>query len=87
VHKGADLSTIGIQAEDRFYLPELSGDMHKVVEHVHGWLQARVQDWLAQQDRATALTVAQCKAELQRLFTQELDISSTQKDVRTLKDT
>lgn len=86
VHKGADLSTIGIEDEDRFYLPELSSDMHKVVEHVHGWLQGRMQKWLALQDKAT-LTVAQCKAELMRLFTQELDISSIQKDVRTLKDT
>ncbi|WIA23048.1 hypothetical protein OEZ86_009963 [Tetradesmus obliquus] len=48
--------------------------------------KGRMQKWLALQDKAT-LTVAQCKAELMRLFTQELDISSIQKDVRTLKDT
>lgn len=86
IHRGADLTQVGIEAEDRFELPELSSDMHKVVEHVHGWLQARMQQWLEDQDEEK-ITVEQCKAELRRLFEEELTQQSIIKDVRSLKTT
>lgn len=86
VHKGADLSTVGITADLRFELPELSSDMHKVVEHVHGWLQKRMQKWLGKQEGAP-LTAAQCKDKLQQLFKEDLSISSIQKNVSSLKET
>jgi hypothetical protein len=86
IHKGADLTEVGIMPEDRFELPELSSDMHKVVEHVHAWLQARMQVWLEDKDEER-LTVADCKAELQRLFDRELKAESIQKDVKSLKAT
>jgi hypothetical protein len=86
IHKGAKLDEVGFQPEDRFELPELSSDMHKVVEHVHGWLQARMQEWLEDQDEEK-ITVEQCKAELRRLFEEELTRESVQKDVDSLKDT
>jgi hypothetical protein len=86
IHKGADLTQVGIQDEDRFELPELSSDMHKVVEHVHSWLQARMQLWLEDQDEEK-ITVEQCKAELRRLFEQELTQQSIIKDVCSLKKT
>lgn len=86
VHKGADLTKVGIKAEDRFELPELSSDMHKVVEHVHAWLQLRMQQWLEDKDDEK-VTVQQCKAELQRLFEHELTTESIKEDVATLKAT
>ena len=86
VHKGADLSEVCITAEQRYYLPELSSDMHGVVEHCHAFLQARMLKWLEQQDRKT-LTVDTCKTELERIFYNELSIESIQKDVEALTDT
>lgn len=45
-HAAADLAGLGIwPAERRFPLPALSPDMHKAVEHVHGWLCAKMQKW------------------------------------------
>lgn len=86
VHQGADLTQAGIQPGDRFDLPSCSSDMHKVVEHVHGWLQGRMQKWLEDMDEER-LTVEACKAELERLFYQVLTINSIAADVATLKDT
>lgn len=86
IHRGANLQTVGYEDADRFALPELSSDMHKVVEHVHGWLQARMQLWLEEQDEQK-ITVEQCKAELRRLFEEELSQESIKKDVASQKKT
>lgn len=86
VHVGADLTKVGIMEEDRFELPELSSDMHKVVEHIHAWLQAHMQLWLEKQDDEK-LTVEECKAELTRLFEQVLTKEQIAKDVKSLKET
>ncbi len=86
VHQGADLTEAGIHPKDRFDLPPCSSDMHKVVEHVHGWLQGRMQKWLEDKDEEK-LTVQECKAELERLFKHELKTESIAADVATLKDT
>ena len=86
VHQGAKLENMDIQEEERFELPELSSDMHKVVEHVHAWLQAGMQQWLEDKDEEK-LTVEECMAELTRLFEQELQLKSIQDDVKSLKAT
>lgn len=86
VHRGANLTEVGIMEEDRLELPELSSDMHKVVEHVHAWLQFRMQQWLETKEDSK-LTVEQCKAELERLFYQELSVESIKRDVHSLKAT
>ena len=86
VHHRAKMETMGIQEEERFELPELSSDMHKVVEHVHAWLQAGMQQWLEDKDEEK-LTVEECMAELTRLFEQELQLKSIQDDVKSLKAT
>jgi uncharacterized protein YydD (DUF2326 family) len=86
VHQGAKLENMCMEQEERFELPELSSDMHKVVEHVHAWLQARMQQWLEDKDEEK-LTVEQCTAELVRLFEQELQQESIKKDVKSLKAT
>lgn len=86
VHKGADLSEVGIEPEDRYYLPELSSDMHKVVENVHAWLQEKMQAWLEQQDKAT-LRVDACKQQLEHFFYNELPTESIRKNVDSLPDT
>jgi hypothetical protein len=86
VHKGADLTLIGITDADRFALPELSSDMHKVVEHVHGWLQAGMQRWLEEKDEEK-VTVEECKAELRRLFELPERKEGIKRDVDSLKAT
>lgn len=86
VHKGADLTKVGIQDADRFPLPELSSDMHKVVEHVHAWLQKKMQQWLESHE-GTKITVQQCKAELTRLFERELEAESIKRGVASLNAT
>lgn len=86
VHKGADLSEAGILPQDRFDLPPCSSDMHKAVEHVHAWLQAKMQLWLEEQ-QDQRLTADVCKSELERLFFQVLKPSSIAADVASLKDT
>jgi hypothetical protein len=86
IHRGAKLHLVGLKDEDIFELPELSSDMHKVVEHVHAWLQAEMQLWLEEQDEHK-ITVEQCKAELRRLFEQKLTQESIKKDVAGLKKT
>jgi hypothetical protein len=60
--------------------------MHKVVEHVHAWLHARMQVWLEDKDEEK-ITVEQCMAELIRLFEQELKLQSIKNDVKSLKAT
>jgi hypothetical protein len=86
VHMGADLTEAGIMPVERFDLPACSSDMHKAVEHIHAWLQFKMQLWLEQQEEQR-LTVDACKAELERLFFHELKASSIAADVATLKDT
>lgn len=45
-HTAAKLAGLGIwPAHLRFTLPALSPDMHKAVEHVHGWLGGKMQRW------------------------------------------
>jgi hypothetical protein len=86
VHQGADIENMGIEEEKRFELPELSSDVHKVVEHVHAWLQARMQLWLEDKDDEK-ITVEQCMTELIRLFEHELQLQSIRADVKSLKET
>lgn len=86
VHQGADIEKMGIEEEERFELPELSSDMHKVVEHVHACLQAKMQLWLEDKDDEK-ITVEQCMAELIRLFEHEVKLQSIRKDVKSLKAT
>jgi hypothetical protein len=86
IHKGADLEEVGFEEGDRFPLPELSSDMHKVVEHCHAWLDRAMQRWLEEQEDEQ-LTGQQCMDELVRLFEQELPLEGIRKDVKSLKDT
>jgi hypothetical protein len=86
IHQGAVLTQVDITEADRFELPELSSDMHKVVEHVHAWLQAGMQQWLEERDDAK-VTVEECKAELRRLFEQPEREEGIMSDVASLKAT
>jgi hypothetical protein len=60
--------------------------MHKVVYHVHAWLDTHMQRWLLKQNRAT-ITINACKQQLQHLFYDVLAKESIQKDVRSLPQT
>lgn len=86
IHRGADLEEVGIEEGDRFALPELSSDMHKVVEHCHAWLEARHQQWIEEHEN-DPITPQQCQDELLRLFYDELPVEGIKKDVASLKAT
>ena len=86
VHRGADMTQAGIQPEHRFHLPELSSEMHKVVEHVHAWLDRHMQLWLQTQHHKE-LTIDACKQQLEHLFYNVLPKESIQKDVESLVET
>jgi hypothetical protein len=86
IHKGADLEGVGFEEGDRFPLPELSSDMHKVVEHCHAWLDAAMQRWLEEHEDEQ-LTGQQCMDELVRLFEEELPLEGIRKDVNSLNAT
>ena len=86
VHRGADLAKVGFTEADRFDLPELSSDMHKVVEHVHAWLDRKMQQWLEARGDA-AVDIDEAMEELKRLFMQCYPKSAVQKDVDSLKET
>ena len=86
VHVGADLTRVGIMPTDRFDLPACSSDMHKVVEHVHAWLQQQMQLWLEDMEEQS-LSPDQCTRQLQQIFFNQLQQSSIAADVATLKDT
>lgn len=86
IHKGADMSKMGIKPEHRFDLPELSSDMHKTVEHVHAWLDHHMQLWLQKQNRKE-LIIDACKQQLQHLFYNVLKKESIQRDVESLVET
>jgi hypothetical protein len=86
IHRGADMRKMGIKQEHRFSLPELSSDTHKVVEHVHAWLDHHMQLWLQKQNHKE-LTVEACKQQLKHLFYNVLKKESIQKDVESLVQT
>ena len=86
VHVGADLTKVGIMPALRFELPPCSSDMHKVVEHIHAWLQMKMQQWLEDMEECS-LNAEQCKKQLQKLFFKHLQKSSIAADVASLKDT
>jgi len=86
VHVGADLTKVGIMPALRFELPPCSSDMHKVVEHIHAWLQMKMQQWLEDMEESS-LSAEECKKQLQELFFNNLQQSSIAADVASLKDT
>lgn len=57
IHTCNDYSELGISTDDWAPLPPASGDMHRVIEHVHGTLTREMQRWLlcnrGQSDMAT----------------------------------
>jgi hypothetical protein len=67
IHQGADLMSVGIADDMRLELPELSSDMHKVIEHVHAQIQYHFDNWLWE-FREGKPTVDMCKAKVQEIF-------------------
>jgi hypothetical protein len=60
--------------------------MHKVVEHVHAWLDAEMQKWLEGKE-GEKVTPEDCMAELVRLFEEGYPQEAIQKDVESLPET
>jgi len=87
VHKGANLRQFGLTQADIVYVPSLSCDLQKVVEHCHANLYHAMQRWLAQPevDSRPKLDVEECKTKLRTAFSKLSD--GIKKDVKSLKDT
>lgn len=86
IHQGADLERVGFREEDRYPLPPLSSDMHKVIENVHAWLQQQMEKWIEDQGDEP-LEVESCKNELKRLFDDVYKPEWIQANVASLRET
>lgn len=77
-----DLEELGITTDDYCPLPPASGDFHCPIEHVHGILASRFQDWLLPQ--RTLPSVEQMKQQIESLFFQLVTPESVTADVARL---
>jgi len=85
----AEAAAIAGNRADLWPHPPHSPDCNKPVEHVHGQLDAHMHHWLTQQrlnNPHTRITVAHCKAELDRAFA-SIPTSSIKADVESLPAT
>lgn len=85
IHNTAPLGDIGLEPEDRVCLPPRSPDMHKAIEHVFGTLTRAMNASLAKDPGLN--TVVKYKAELERLFAEQITPESVSMDVASLPDT
>lgn len=86
IHQGADLGSVGITDDMRLELPECSSDMHKVIEHVHGYMQREFENWLWGFEDSRP-TVEQCKQKVEDIFREQVGIDSVLRDVHSLHKT
>ena len=86
IHQGADLATVGIADDMRLELPELSSDMHKVIEHVHARIQYHFDNWLWDFDGGKP-KVEDCKEKVLQIFNDLISQESIKADVYTLHKT
>lgn len=86
IHQGADLATVGIADDMRLELPELSSDMHKVIEHVHAKIQHQFDDWLWGYGEGKP-KVDECKEKVLQIFTHLISQKSIKADVHSLHKT
>lgn len=86
IHQGADLASVDITDDMRLELPELSSDMHKVIEHVHGHIQREFEKWLWGFED-TRPSVEACKQQVEKIFREQISIDSVCKDVHSLHKT
>ena len=79
------LASIGITEHNRLPLPKYAGDMHKVIEHVHGTLEQRMQQvlWTIDERHDIRFYVAT----LRSIFFQSITPEMISADVDTLHDT
>jgi hypothetical protein len=66
--------------------PPYSGDLHKVIEHVHGTLCSAFERWLERQTKMPD-TLEELYAKLEAMFYDIITPESVQKDVASLQDT
>lgn len=76
------LAYLKINANNRFPLPPNSPDMHRVVERTIGRLKDKFRSWLY--DNPGKRTMAEYRAELQRLFKQTVTVEGMESEVRKL---
>ena len=80
----ADLAELGITELNRTPLPPQSGDMHKVIEHVHGTLCNAMSEWVARNPKVTK--VADLKTQFEALFFKVITPVHVKKDIDSLPE-
>lgn len=78
----ADLAQLGITELNRAPLPPQSGDMHKVVEHVHATLCTAMSEWVARNPNVTKS--ADIKQQFEALFFKHITPAHVKKDIDSL---
>jgi hypothetical protein len=89
VHKGAheELEQDGWDLQNhRMELPELSSDMHKVIEHIHAQLQCWFEQWLQEREESE-VTVEEAMQKLDQFFYDKVTWEAVTADVLSLKKT
>lgn len=82
IHSLEELEAIGISPADRAELPAASGDMHRVIEHVHGTLTTHLQSYIAHARPLPA--PAKVQDHLRSLFFSKITISHVNDDLDLL---
>lgn len=85
IHISADLSSIGIDITDKVPLPTWSGDLHMVIEHVHGTMTTAYQNHLLLNKnikKAEAHMTA-----FETMFYNTITQESVEKDILSLRNT
>jgi hypothetical protein len=80
----ADLAQLGITELNRTPLPPQSGDMHKVIEHVHATLCDAMSEWVARNPKV--YKAADLKRQFEQLFFKVITIDHVKKDIESLPD-
>ena len=80
----ADLSELGITEDNRAPLPPRSGDMHKVIEHVHARLCRAMGEWVARNPNVTSRPAMMRK--FQDMFFDVITPASVSADVASLPE-
>jgi hypothetical protein len=85
-HTSADLSRVGItEGVNRLPLPPASGDMHKVIEHVHGTLVKELNKWfIRNRNRPGVSSAAVVKGAVEEIFFHTITPASVSADVESL---
>lgn len=84
IHTSADLSIIGIDTTDKVPLPTWSGDLHMVIEHIHGTMTSAYQNHILLHPEIK--TAEAHKTAFRSMFFEIITQKSVEKDISSLME-